>query len=300
MGKGHRRIARAFRGTWAVALVWVAGCTSERPLSAASEDSTGVDAVADDVAGGQSGGQTSAMGDAPVPCACLNETTAAVRARVTRNAGGCVELEVIEPIGSNSGLAAGAVFGGVAQPLCWNDPPLASATIVLAVFSAGQRSGAECPEYRGCSLERCGNVEDAYESSVDPDCEARRNAGEPVDCQMTESVDEEALLAWDACDGQCAVETRDACALHADEDQLGGTVRMAPLADDEVSFYWAGELQSESVAELSAADCQSRHGELFQSYFMRRMREREANGTSDTSTPTAPPPDEAPPSCPLE
>jgi hypothetical protein len=183
-----------------------------------------------------------------------------VRARITRLEAGCVELQVLEPLVATTHLVAGDVFGGVAQALCWNDPPLAGAETVLATFVPGQQAGSECAEYRACSLQRCGDVEDAYSQSIDPDCAARRNAGEPVDCEPTETVDEAALLAWDVCDGACATETRDACAAHESEAQLGGMVQMGALAGDQLTFFWAGETHSESLDELSAPECQSRHG----------------------------------------
>jgi hypothetical protein len=254
--------------------------------------------VAGDVAGGQSGGQTSeGVGDAPYPCACLSDGLNAVRARITRNEGGCVELEVLERIGAGSELAPGDVFGGAALALCWNDAPVEGAAEVLAIFSPGQQAGAECVEYRSCSQQRCGNLEDAYSSSVDPECAARQRAGEPVDCQSTEIVDEAAVAAWDRCNSGCLSETSAACAAHEAEARLGGTVRMAPLAGDQLSFYWAGEARSEALAQLSAPECVSRHGELFESYFERRQRERAQGG--GTSTPAAPPPSEPAPRCPL-
>lgn len=220
-----------------------------------------------------------------------------MRARITRSEGGCVELEALEVLGAGSELAPGDRFGGVALALCWNDAPLAGATEVLAVFSPGQQAGSECVEYRACSQQRCGRLEDAYSSTIDPECAARQNAGEPVDCQPIETVDEAAVAAWDVCNSGCLTETRAACAAHTADARLGGTVRLAPLAGEQVSFFWAGETRSESLAELSAAQCQSRHGELFQSYFERRQRERAQSG--QTSTPAAPPPEPSTPACPL-
>lgn len=163
-----------------------------------------------------------------------------MRARITREAGGCVELEVLEVLGASSELSAGDTFGGVAQALCWNDTPLAGATEVLALFSPGQQASSECVEYRACSLQRRGRLEDAYSSSIDPECAARQRAGEPVDCQPIETVDEVAVVEWDSCNAGCLGETRDACASHEEEARLGGTVRMAPLTGDQLSFFWAG------------------------------------------------------------
>lgn len=252
-----------------------------------------------DVAGGQSGGESSdGVGSAPYPCACLPDGAGAVRARVTRDEGGCVELEVLEVLGTGSELAPGDTFGGVAEALCWSEAPFAGASEVLALFSPGQQAGSACVEYQSCSLQRCGRLEDAYSSSIDPECAARQSAGDPVDCQPIETVDEAAVVAWDRCDADCLGETRAACAAHEEEARLGGTVRLAPLAGDQLSFSWAGEVRRESLAELFAPECSTRHGELFQSYAERRQRERAQAG--QTSSATAPPPPEtARPMCPL-
>jgi hypothetical protein len=221
-----------------------------------------------------------------------------VRASIIRDEGGCVELEVLEVLGASSELAPGDTFGGTAQPLCWNDPPLAGASEVLALFSPGQQASSECVEYRACSLQRCGRLEDAYSSSIDPACAARQNAGEPVDCQPIETVDEAAVMEWDRCNSGCLVETRAACAAHEQQARLGGTVRMAPLTGGQLSFFWAGEVRSESLEELSAPECSSRHAELFESYSERRERERAQAG--QTSLPTEPaPPEPVMPVCPL-
>lgn len=261
--------------------------------------STGAADGAGDVAGGQSGGQTSeGVGSAPYPCACLPEGTNAVRARIISNETGCVELEALEVLGAGSELQPGDRFGGAAQALCWNDAPLAGVTEVLAVFSPGQQAGEECVEYRACSAQRCGRLEDAYSSSVDPECAARRSAGEPVDCQPIEIVDEAAVAAWDRCNSGCLAETRSACAGHEEEARLGGTVRMGPLTGEQLSFFWAGETRSESLAELSAPECQGRHNEIAHSYFQRRQVERAQSGQMSSPTAAAPP---APvtPRCPL-
>lgn len=253
------------------------------------------------IAGGQSGGQTSAQGSAPFPCACL-EQRPTVRATVVSAAGGCVELEVLETYGVGLDVSVGEVIGGVASPLCgavyFAEPEFAEGDEVIAVYSRGSQDSSECAEYRACSLERCGPFPQEQPVEPDPDCVAEQQAGSPIDCRPSdgEPPDEAALLAWDTCDGQCVLDTREECAAHATDALLGGRVWMAKLQDAQLQYEWAGEMRSVPLAESFAADCSETLYEQFRDHYDRVMAET-ANGDAQA---TAPPPEPSPePVCPL-
>ncbi len=255
-------------------------------------------------AGGQSGGQTSAPISAPYPCACLNDQGVVVRASVVQAAGGCVELEVLEVYGDVSDLEAGDRIGGAASPLCYAvyfpAPEFLAGDEVIAVYSQGGQASNECEEYQACSLEQCGPFPEAEPGEPDPDCVAAREAGSGVDCPpgAEQPVDEQALLQWDACDGQCAVDTRDACEAHADEARLGGRVSMARLLDgDQLQYEWAGEVRNEPLEQSFAPECQDDLNAQFQEHFERATANRDR---TEQTTQAAPPPEEAAqPVCPV-
>jgi hypothetical protein len=77
---------------------------------------------------------------------------------------------------------------------------------VLFIYSPGGQDVARCPEYLACSAERCG----------------------PRPCPGTE-----ADATWDTCDSGCLLESREACAVHAEAGWLHGDVQVAvPQGDD--------------------------------------------------------------------
>lgn len=217
--------------------------------------------------GGQSGGETglqSSQADTPRACACIDARLLPVRAEVTRREGGCAELVVLElleptPPDTYLPLAVGDAFGGVLAELCAGSPEVNTGDEVLALFSRGTQDSSGCREYRTCSVDRCGDLDAAYTTTTDPECEAERAANPNVDCKPILEVDEDALVAYDQCDTTCLEETREACATHAAETQLGGTVVVAPWHDGEVSFFWAGETRSEPYAALTEDSCTGRH-----------------------------------------
>ncbi len=253
--------------------------------------------------GGQSGGESGVHSepDSPRACACIDERLLPVRAQVTRLEGGCAELVVVElleqtPEDAYLPLAVGDSFGGVITPLCGGGPAVNTGDEVVALFSRGTQDSSGCPEYRACSLDRCGDPNAAYTTTTSPECEAERAADPNVDCQPQSEVDEDALVAYDRCDTACLEETRAVCATHASETQLGGTVVVAPWHDGQVSFYWAGETRAESYAALTDDTCSDRHHQLW----VESRSSRVPTSSPQQDVAVAPPPEpSAAPMCPL-
>jgi hypothetical protein len=254
--------------------------------------------------GGQSGGETngsSSQPDAPAACACVPLGTHPVHARVTRLEGGCAELVVVaflgEPLPDEyMPLAVGDAFGGAVTPLCAGSPQVNAGDDVFALFSRGTQDSATCPEYRSCSRDRCGDPSALTTTTIAQECAERRAKDPSVDCPPSTISDEDALAAYDRCDTACLEETRDSCASHMDDTQLGGSVFVSPWNDGEVTFYWAGEQRSESYARLVAPECQSRHFDLWLNYYETHAQSQPRNGEQDVAAP----PDAAPPPiCPL-
>lgn len=244
--------------------------------------------------GGQSGGETGehspAAPDSPAACACVAEGTRPVRARVTRLEAGCAELEVLEvlePPSENEygALEVGDVFGGTLRLVCSGSEAIQQGDEVLAQFSRGAQSTSECREYRTCSMERCGDPSDAYETTSDPACIARREDDPSVDCPPIQTVDEDALEVYDRCDTACLEETRAACMSHVDQEQLGGTVVVTYWGPEALSFYWAGEQRLATFEELRSPECPAEMNALWQAY----SRERHRASPSDVAEA---PPDE--------
>lgn len=166
---------------------------------------------------------------------------------------------------------------------------------MLAIFQRGSQTTATCPEYTGCSRERCGRREDAYTTVIDPDCEAARERNQSVDCPPTELVDQQAVEDFDRCDTECLEDTRDVCALHTELEQLGGNVRVGKLNGDDLSFYWAGKVRTESLSDLGAPECSGRHSREQCEYVERWSRMR-TSSSQMTAPPTA---ESTEPQCPL-
>lgn len=250
--------------------------------------------------GGQSGGESGlhSQAEAPQACACIDERLLPVRAQVTRLEGGCAELVVVElleqtPPDTYLPLAVGDAFGGVITPLCKGSPEVNTGDEVLALFSRGTQDNSGCPEYRACSLDRCGDPNAAYTTSTSPECEAERATNPNVDCEPQPEVDEDALVTYDQCDTACLEETRGVCATHADETQLGGTVVVAPWHDGQVSFYWAGETRTESYAALTDDECSERQHQLW----LESRSSRVPTSSPQQDVAAAPPPE--PPALPM-
>lgn len=231
--------------------------------------------------GGQSGGETGELSpaapDSPAACACVAEGTRPVRAQVTRLEAGCAELEVLEvleaPFDNEYGaLEVGDVFGGTLRLACSGSESIEQGDEVLAQFIRGAQSTSECREYRACSTERCGDPSDAYGTTSDPECIARREEDPSVDCAPIEVVDQAALEVYDRCDTACLEETRDVCMSHLGQEQLGGTVVVTRWQSENISFYWAGEERSASFEELRAPECPSEMNALWQTYYQARSR----------------------------
>lgn len=219
--------------------------------------------------GGQSGGETGEVNARdPAACACISTAARPVHARVTAFEGGCAELEVLEVLVAPEPdeympLGVGDTFGGVINLMCQGSPEIATGDEVLALFERGSQTSSTCAEYTACSKERCGSPDAAYTTSIDPECKAQQEQNAAVDCPPIEEVNEDVLVAYDQCDSQCLEETREVCATHALDEQLGGRVSVAKWVDDEVQFHWASQLRQESFEQLASPDCSERHRELW-------------------------------------
>lgn len=242
--------------------------------------------------GGQSGGETGARdpSEQPIPCACMPEGERPVRARITRLASGCAELEVLEQLvapdpDEYKPLEVGDVFGGVLQLKCGGSAPVNEGDEVLALFRRGTQTSATCPEYRACSADRCGDPADAYTTTIDPNCAAAQANNPSLDCPPIETVDEAAVLAYDECDAACLEETRETCLSHASDEQLGGVVLVAKWDEDRVWFYWAGEERSEPWSTLQSSECHAHMQDLWQNYYSALPK------TPSSEEDVAPPPD---------
>lgn len=250
--------------------------------------------------GGQSGGETGnhARPDSPAPCACIPDGSRPVRARVTALQGGCAELEVLEVLAEPQAneylpLRVGDVFGGVLQPMCAGGASIEEGNEVLALFERGAQTSSACPEYVACSQQRCGSPDDAYTTTIDPECEAEQQDNPAIDCRPIEHVDEAALIAYDQCDTGCLEENRDVCATHTGDEQLGGRVQVSRWVDGEIQFHWAGQQRQETVEQLQSPMCQQRLHQLW------NERPRTTN-RSGGDTAQAPPLAQDPPICPLK
>lgn len=256
--------------------------------------------------GGQSGGETNDeavhLPDAPAACACIAAGEHAIHGRVTRLEAGCAELVVVELLDAPSSheympLEVGATFGGVVIPLCAGGPEVNEGDDVFARFSRGTQNGVTCPEYRACSNEHCGDPTTLTTTTIAGECAERRARDPNVDCPPLTVSDEAALAEYDRCDTQCLEETRDTCAGHANETQLGGTVWVAPWDDGMVSFYWAGEQRREAFGQLLEPACEERHARIWSSYYI-------AHGSNTPNDPNQqdvakPPPSQPGVTCPL-
>lgn len=234
-----------------------------------AEQSGGASAVA----GGQSGGESEGSGAAERPatdlvCACLDtflqddSTPVAVRASVVRIEGTCAELRVEEELAEIWGIDVGDVIGGSVEPLCpgGDTHEYAEGDQVLAVYQQHYESYLDCPEYQACTEELCGEQ---------PDGEAD-------------------ISEWDRCDGQCVEDTRQVCdKLTPEQEQMTGTLRLAPLDESDVSFFWAGALRTETLAELSEPECRMRHAEQSEAHQAEQKAQQNAN---DGMQADAPPP----------
>lgn len=213
-----------------------------------------------------------------------------MRARITRLASGCAELEVLEQLvapepDEGQPLEVGDVFGGVLQLRCGGSEPVSEGDEVVALFRRGTQTSATCPEYRACSTDRCGDPGAAYTTAIDPDCAAQQATDPSVDCAPIELVDEAAVVAYDECDTQCLEENRETCLSHASDEQLGGLVLVSKWDSGRVSFHWAGEQRSEPWSTLQSSECHSHMQDLWQNYYSARPK------TPSSEEEVAPPPD---------
>ena len=231
-------------------------------------------AVATSCFGGQSGGE---VGDRPAPCACLSEGDRPARARILRLHGGCAELEVLEmlaqPIANEYlPLEAGDVFGGVLVASCSGGSDFAEGDEVLAQFTRGTQSSTTCTEYRACSVERCGELDDAKSTTIDPMCAQAQLDNPAIDCPPQEEWDQAAVAEYDRCDTECLEQTRQACAAHVPEEQLGGTVRVVAWQGDEAHYFWAGQQRSATLEELRYLECSTRLAAEWEAWSSSRTR----------------------------
>lgn len=256
--------------------------------------------------GGQSGGETNSdvgLPEAPAVCACVPLGMHPVHARVTRLDGGCAELVVVGLLGEASTedylpLRVGDTFGGLLAPLCTGGREVNEGEDVFALFTRGTQDGATCPEYRACSIERCGNPDALVTTTISDECKERQAQDPEVDCEPTTISDEEALAQYDRCDTECLDQTRSACDARAEDTQLGGSVYVAPWTDGEVSFFWAGEQRSESPSDLIDPECPTRHQKLWFDYY----EQHAANAgppIDEQDVAVAPPEPQLMPVCPL-
>lgn len=274
---GLWRRARGFAAIWVTGAGLVCGCF-----------------------GGQSGGETDnseAPPEHPAPCACIPVGERPVRAKITRLEGGCVELVVLEQLvapfpDEHAPLTVGETFGGVVKPLCTGSAEPSEGDEVLAMFTRGTQDGVTCPEYRACSLDRCGNPNDA--ATVDPECAERRAQDPTIDCPPSASA--EALAAYDRCDTQCLEQTRSACVARTAETQLGGNVSVARWENEGVSFFWAGQQRQEPFSQLVTPECNDRHQSLWSEYAREHVEPHSEEDTPQAVAPQEPP---ASPACPL-
>lgn len=255
--------------------------------------------------GGQSGGETGSLDeepDAPAACACIAAGSNTVRAKLIRHEQGCAELVVTELLheplpGEYMPLAVGDTFGGATVPFCAGDAEVREGDEVFAQFTRGTQDSVGCPEYLACSTERCGDPNSLVTMTMASECEERRSKDSSVDCAPALENDEPAIAEYDRCDTQCLEETREVCARHANDTQLGGNVIVAPWHEGQVSFFWAGELRQETVEDLAAADCQARHHELWVSYYEQSGHLQPTDGEDDVAAAPSNPKPEA--VCPL-
>lgn len=247
-----RRQRPAAFARWAWTSSLIAACTgasAPNPVGSAGETA---------LLGGQSGGETRPGMTQAVDCACLWEfvqedtTPVALRARILRIQGACVELEVIEPLAETASVSRGEVVGGQWQELCSSPggPEWTNGEEVLAVYEPGNQASDGCAEYRSCSQQRCG---------VDANAEGQ-----------------------DACDSSCVVDTRAACAAHAPEARLGGVVRLAQLAAGEVEYFLHGQRQVATLEQLSAPSCRDDQAELARRIPMPMRSAVQASALSDS------------------
>lgn len=224
--------------------------------------------------GGQSGGE---VGEQPAPCACLSEGDRPVRALILQLSGGCAELEVLDvltqPIANEYlPLETGDVFGGVLVASCNGGSGFAEGDEVLAQFTRGTQSSTTCVEYRACSAERCGELDDAKSTTIDPMCAQAQLDNPAIDCPPQEEWDQAAVAEYDRCDTECLEQTRQACAAHVPEEQLGGTVRVMKWAGSEAHYFWAGEQRSSTLGDLRSPQCNEHLGAQWEAWWSSRTR----------------------------
>lgn len=224
--------------------------------------------------GGQSGGD---VGERPAPCACFNQGDQPVRARILRVDGGCAELEVLEvltePVPNEYlPLETGDVFGGVIVASCSGGPEFAEGEEVLAHFTRGTQATTTCVEYRACSAQSCGKLDDAKSTTIDPVCAQAQFDDPSVDCPPQEEWDQAAVAEYDRCDSQCFEETRQACAAHVAEEQVGGTVRLVAWQGDQAHYFWAGQQRSATFEELWTSECSARLAAEWEAWSSSRPR----------------------------
>jgi hypothetical protein len=159
---------------------------------------------------------------APNACPCdLVDGRVAVRGTVTLSEP-VFRVEVTEVFGQADGVEVGALVGGSLDAgVCAAGAVLpAVGDDVLVLYRRGNAdSYPGCVEYLECTLDQCG-------TSSDP--------------------------AWDACDGQCVVATRDVCRTHSEEALLSGGLYFVPWADP--LEFTDGELAVADVAKLAGGE----------------------------------------------
>lgn len=220
------RVLRAWAASLAAALIAACADGSTSPPGASSPETPDPS-----VLGGQSGGEPRPGTGPSADCACLSDflqpdtIPVALRARILRVQGSCIELEVIVPLVEPAAVAAGDIVGGQWQELCAGSSSLGyqAGEEVLAVYEPGSQGAEGCPEYRSCSEQRCG---------LDPN-----SAG------------------YDVCDASCVEDTRAACMARAGEARVGGAVRLAKLSGNLVSYDVDGQRETSTLEELSAPSC---------------------------------------------
>lgn len=182
--------------------------------------------------GGQSGGDGSELA---AFCACSSAASpegapasSAAVARLSRSAGGCAELELLQVWNPERGFEVGDTVGGAIDFACSPEPPAAVGDLLfIREFQRGGQDSYACVEYLACSAELCG--------------EPPRQG--PPDTR------------YEACDAACAEQTREACAAHANEAALDGYASVLRMQGDAAVFDWAGQERRETPDELLSPEC---------------------------------------------
>lgn len=132
-------------------------------------------------------------------------------------------------------LVLGDVIGGeAATSLGCDDPAPTQPAVGDEVFVVYARGGADrypdCAEYQACTTSQCG--------------------APPTETSA-------AGASWDACDGQCVTDTREACSAHREDALLSG--KLVVLSRTEPQLIAGEEIPDDELSEFHTREvCEAR------------------------------------------